>query len=832
MSINPVSFINLDVGQKQAFEKQLTKLNTDVAFLQVALGEGPVYRINPNGIQDIRIDDKFIDDLIDETNNADPYVFSVKSVTGTINQDRMVPFGNEVTNEVRFSSPIVLTSGQAKGVETGIPQSNVSFFATNSTIGDLPIDTVVFKFNVNELYRTNPDNNNTETYQEQRLDLRLSIHPISETSDIDNYIALRQKSLTARITFPTTLEIPVHIPDNSLSTSGYRVTVLKGSDDAVDQEISAEVEFIGFDEISHKEFAYPRTALIGYALKATNFRSEIPDFSSLVKGLVVKVPSNYNQPILDDGQIDWREVEVNDRSSSGYKLQDNPDLVVTETNPIIYSGIWDGTFKYDWTQNPVWIIYDLLTNSDYGLGIDESLLDKFNFYKMSQYCDGIDPNTGRFHGVAGTADGSFRYKPRNEFISIIENQIGLGTGISVSERRFICDLTVAQETNTLDLITKIAASMRGIIQYSGNKISLSLDMPNQLPVHSFSDVNMISGSLSFSGIRKEETITGVDIIFNDAANGYLRETIRVDDPDLTSNLNETEKIIQLELTGCTRRSQAVRFGQYLLASSKYIRRKASFSGVGDPEDLTPGDIVALSTQVVTNSYGYNGIVQEDSPTNDANVYLQHLGYPSITSDVFAANTNPLVLRHFCNRSNMMELYLVSNTNYELASTGNTSSGTDYADVTLTHRWNPNISEFETFTSFKDHNKPQTNDIWSLGEIDPDNIYSGTNDKLFRVDTVALRETGEVDITASEYISNVYIDSETVINYEPTPRKVISNPFVAPNPPGYQIKSVYTTMPDGSVRTRLVFTFQGGPSNMLIQKAYVPSEQIVGVLGIV
>ena len=31
-------------------------------------------------------------------------------------------------------------------------------------------------------------------------------------------------------------------------------------------------------------------------------------------------------------------------------------------NPQIYIGTWDGTFVYSWTQNPVWIVYDLLTN--------------------------------------------------------------------------------------------------------------------------------------------------------------------------------------------------------------------------------------------------------------------------------------------------------------------------------------------------------------------------------------------------------------------------------------------------------------------------------------
>ena len=40
--------------------------------------------------------------------------------------------------------------------------------------------------------------------------------------------------------------------------------------------------------------------------------------SSLVKGLLVKVPSNYNQPVLADGQIDWRELELPESGTYGY----------------------------------------------------------------------------------------------------------------------------------------------------------------------------------------------------------------------------------------------------------------------------------------------------------------------------------------------------------------------------------------------------------------------------------------------------------------------------------------------------------------------------------
>ena len=98
--------------------------------------------------------------------------------------------------------------------------------------------------------------------------------------------------------------------------------------------------------------------------------------------------------------------------------------VKTDSNPQIYVGSWDGTFVYSWTQNPVWIIYDLLTNNTYGLGVPEEHIDKYKFFQVAQFCDACDSVTGKFTGVDGLADGSFRHKPRQQFTSIRENQIG------------------------------------------------------------------------------------------------------------------------------------------------------------------------------------------------------------------------------------------------------------------------------------------------------------------------------------------------------------------------------------------------------------------------
>lgn len=828
MSINPVSFIDLSIGQQQAFTKSLTKLNTDVLFTHIALGEGPVYRINPNGVQDIRISNKFIDDLIDETGAADPFVFQYKSSTGTMSQQPLQPFGNEIVNNFRFSGPINLKSGQSKGELTEVPASNIQFYPTSTSVGGNIIDTIVFKFSVDELSRNIVDNTSSNSIQDQRLDLRIIIHPRDETSNLDNYVALVQKSFTDTITFSTTLEIPVTIPTSALSDQGYRVSVIKGSDDSVETEISSEVSLLGFDELSHESFSYPRTATIGYALKATNFRSDIPDYTSLVKGLIVKVPSNYDQPILDDGQVDWRELEVDSPQTTGYKLQSNPNTIIYEQNPVIYKGIWDGKFKYDWTQNPVWIIYDLLTNTTYGFGISESLIDKYNFYKISQICDSVDPTNGRFIGVDALADGSFRHKPRGQFTSLLDNQLGLSSSTLIKERRFKCDLYIADTIEGIDLINRLAASFRGILDTSGNKIRLIVDYADALPDILFNEVHMTE--ITFSGVRRDDYVSAVEVTFMDATNNYKREVVRVSDPSLEYL---PEKSISVEVFGCSSRSQAMRYAQYLLATKKYIKRKIELSTFISCDDLTVGSIVSVSTQTTGSIYGYNGIIQQNSISSNSFIYLQHLSYPSISNTtVFEANTNPLVLRHFSLDSEREELYLLSNTNYYLAQTGNTESLYDYVEVSAVGKWNALTRTFESFTSFPEFNTPKTGDLWALGEIDPGNYYNTNAGKLFRVDSISIRDDGLSVITGTEYVSNVYVDSDTFISYQPTPIKTIANPFVRPDPPQYDISLQLILSPSGGLIPQLNFNFSSLPGNLILSGAFIPQENFVPILGIV
>ena len=171
-------------------------------------------------------------------------------------------------------------------------------------------------------------------------------------------------------------------------------------------------------------------------------------------------------------------------------------------------------------------IFDLLINPNYGLGIPEENIDKFQFYKVAQYCDGVDAATGKWYGVDGFSDGSYRHKPRTKFGTVRETLLGINEGIAIKERRFILDLLLSDQQQAFDLLNQICGTLRSIIIYSGGKLSLQIDMPDEVPIMVFNETNMKPDSVTISGISESDIITGVDINYINLLKNYGEEQIK------------------------------------------------------------------------------------------------------------------------------------------------------------------------------------------------------------------------------------------------------------------------------------------------------------------
>jgi hypothetical protein len=782
--------------QHTPVESPNSLFSTDILFVTVGLGEGPLYRINPNGVQDIQIQDSSVDDLInlDGDGNANTDKFIYNFTTGTTTQNPMPVFGEAIITPQTFANIVDLKYGNV----AGIPKSAITLQETSQS----DWDAISFKFQISGLQILEDDGDTKP-------------HTVSVSVKIFNnlgttLIASTSKTITGKTTTAFKFNIKLLIPEQYKSANGYRFTVEKSSQDSDSSKKVDNVGLIGWDEIENSRQAYPRTAVIGYAIKAENqYTGGVPSFTSLVKGLLVKVPSNYNQPILSNGEIDWREIEIpaSTLTTTGYRLQKSgTGTVLTTANPQIYVGTWDGTFVYSWTQNPAWIIYDILTNNTYGLGIAENNIDKFRFYQIAQYADACDTTTGAFKGVSGLADGSFRNKPRGQFTSIRENQVGLSKGTVVAERRFITDISISDQSQTMDLLNSLAASIRAAVIYSGGKLSLAIDMPDEFPVMLFNEATIKDGSFQISGAKESDTITGVDISYIEPSNHFKREVVRIDSADANdgTDVSTIDNIASLELMGVTRRSQAIRAAQYQIASTKYIRRTVTFSTGTEAMHLSPGDVIAVASQGTGIAYGYGGKVIANTAINsatDTNVTLEHFTVPGLSNAVFTSNTYPIALRVIRADSDQMDVFLLSNTTYGLFNTGNVDSGFDTANVKVIARFDPTTKSMLTVSAGLTANlAPRAGDLWSLGQFENvGNYYSNKSGKLFKVTNIS-REAEEESFTISavEYISNIYVDSDTFINYEPTAYTDIDNPLTVPPAPLINFRAAPRRRLDGTI----------------------------------
>jgi len=785
-------------GGGGAGEDPNSLFSTDIVFITAGLGEGPVYRINPNGPQDIEIQDNQIDDLIDFSDNtADGDKFVTLSTTGTTSQAPLTVFGESIQTPQSFASPVSLKKGNLDGV----PSVKVTDQETSAN----DWDAIKFNFQISSLQKVTKKGDVKNHSISIKITLKRRILTGSLGTDTITSI---ERTISGKTTTPFRFNVKIVVPDANKDISGYRFTVEKTSDDDSSSGVSEAIQLVSWSEIENSKQAYPRTAVVGYALKAVDeHQGGVPNFTSLVKGLLVKVPSNYNQPTLTNGEIDWREVEVSDakRTGNGYRLQ-NSTSVQTQSQPQIYVGTWDGTFVYSWTQNPIWIVYDILTNSTYGLGIPEDNIDKYKFFQVAQYCDACDAITGKFVGVDGQADGTFRHKPRLDFAGVRNTLIGSPIGTKIKERRFTLNISIADDSQAMDMLNTMCSTFRGALVYSLGKLTLAVDMPDEYPVMVFNETNIKTGSLVISGTKESDVISGVDVSYVDPSNHYKREVVRVDTADANDGAerNVIKNVQSLDLPGVTRRSQALRFAQYQIAASRYLRRNVTFTTSTDALTLAPGDVISVAQQLSGIAYGFSGKISANSDSSgsgsNANIFLEHFSSPSLASTNFTANSGPLALRVIKMKDDRVDLYLVSNTKFALSNV-DVTSGFDRAEINVIAKFNKQSKQFQNITNFSPSTiAPVKGDLWTFGEIEnPNNFYTNKAGKLFKITSID-REPDEEEVTLSgiEYISNVYVDSDTFIDYTPTAYTDIISPLSQPPSPVFSFNSVPRERIDGSV----------------------------------
>ncbi|WP_175722327.1 host specificity protein J [Burkholderia ambifaria] len=312
-----------------------------------------------------------------------------------------------------------------------------------------------------------------------------------------------------------------HRIELSGAKSQYTVRVVRLTPDGTTQYIQDKTSVVSYAEVIDAKLSYPYSALVALQIDAEQF-SSMPTRAYDVLGLLVKYPSNYNPKTR------------------------------------VYTGTWDGTFSFGWTDNPAWIFYDLVLNKRYGLGryVDATMLDRYALYQIGRYCDVL------------VSDGKGGQEPR-----------------------FTCNCYIASRADAIKVIQDLASVFRGIAYWSAGSVIASADMPAD-PVYVYTAANVVKGEFKYVGSSLRTRYTTALVTYNDPGNAYKQTVEYVEDADGINRYG----INKAEITafGCTSRSQAQRVGQWSLLTSRYETNAVTFSVGMDGTLAQPGQVIAVA----------------------------------------------------------------------------------------------------------------------------------------------------------------------------------------------------------------------------------------------
>lgn len=302
--------------------------------------------------------------------------------------------------------------------------------------------------------------------------------------------------------------------------TNVRFRVTRITNDATTAYLANETWVDSYAEIVTLNMRYPNSALFGLRVDSQQFNS-IPNRSFLVDGLKIQVPTNYNP--------------------------------VSRT----YSGAWDGTFKRAVTSNPAWILYDLLTNTRYGLGefVPSYRVDKAMLYTIGRYCDEMVPD---------------------------------GTG--GMEPRFTLNTVIGSQGEAYKLISDITSVFRGMGYWDGGMVKFTQDAPSD-PVMMYTPANVVDGSFTYTGSARKDRHSVVHVTWNDPEDNYKKKVEYVEDAELIAKYG-IKKLDTLAF-GCTSRGEAARVGRWILYTERYESDFITFKVGLDAALVAPGDIIKI-----------------------------------------------------------------------------------------------------------------------------------------------------------------------------------------------------------------------------------------------
>lgn len=375
------------------------------------------------------------------------------------------------------------------------------------TITSKEIDRLRFTFGVQSLVESNDKGDQNESSVNMQIQFQIN--------------GVWQLVKDIHIHGKTTTQFLASVAVSNLPPRPFNMRMVRITDDSTTSMLQNKTLWSSYTEIIDIRQTYPNTAVVGLQVDAEQFGSQQVTVNFHLEGRVLLVPSNYDP--------------------------------VSRT----YAGLWDGTFKPAYTNNPAWCVLDLLTHPRYGMGqrIGISDVDKWALYAIAQYCDQMVPD-----------------------------------GFGGMEPRMRCNAWLTTQRKAHDVLADFCSLMRCMPVWNGQKMTFVQDRPAD-KVWTYTNSNVVGGQFKYSFSALKERHNAVEVRYVDPMNGWKTSTELVEDH--AAQVRYGRNVLKMDAFGCTSRGQAHRMGLWAIQTELLETQTVDFSVGAEGLRHTVGDLFEI-----------------------------------------------------------------------------------------------------------------------------------------------------------------------------------------------------------------------------------------------
>ncbi|EEQ2319907.1 host specificity protein J [Escherichia coli] len=400
---------------------------------------------------------------------------------------------------------------ESSGAETALGVEVTKAKPVTRTITSANIDRLRVTFGVQSLVETTSKGDRNPSSVRLLIQLERNGHWVTE------------KDVT--INGKTTSQYLTSVILSNLPPRPFNIRMVRETADSTTDQMQNRTLWSSYTEIIDVKQCYPNTAIVGLQVDAEQFGGQQMAVNYHIRGRIIQVPSNY------------------------------------DPEKRTYSGIWDGSLKPAYSNNPAWCLWDMLTHPRYGMGkrLGAADVDKWALYAIGQYCDQTVPD-----GFGGT-------EPRMTFNAYL-----------------------SQQRKVWDVLGDFCSAMRCMPVWNGQTLTFVQDRPSDVVwPYTNSDVvvddNGVGFRYSFSALKDRHT--AVEVNYTDPQNGWQTSTELVEDPDAI--LRYGRNLLKMDAFGCTSRGQAHRAGLWVIKTELLETQTVDFTLGSQGLRHTPGDIIEI-----------------------------------------------------------------------------------------------------------------------------------------------------------------------------------------------------------------------------------------------